>query len=121
MRSYAAGEGPFEVRFHGFQTDGQGICGFLEGGTRPHVGGVASAIPRPRSDGQGITCDVSQLCLPGHKDVLAAAEAARTIALATGQNTVVTAGMHIDDADESQIKALMDNAMRAIGLFLGDL
>lgn len=120
MSVYFFGEPPFAVSLEVSQTAGRGICAFVSGGTSPHVGGVAIAVPRPRSDGRGLTCDMSQICIPGHKDVHAAAEAAKMIALATEQVVSVTAGLHVDDATDEQIRQLMTNVSEVVKLFLGD-
>lgn len=118
MVAYSCGCAPFKVTLRVVRTEGRGICALVTGGTSPHVGGIAVAVPRGRSDGEGMTCDISQICVPGHKDVYAAAEAARIIALGTGEVVSVTAGIHVDDATEDQIALLMENVAGAVKRFL---
>lgn len=75
-----------------------GVCAMLVGGDSPHVGGVAVAVPRKKSSGDDITCDVSQICLPGYKDIYAAADVADALARELNEPVSVTAGIHMDGA-----------------------
>lgn len=103
-----AGSGPCQVHLTLSTTQGRGLCGFLTGGTA-HVGGVAYAVPRPKSSGEGLTADVSTICGPGHKDVYAAQTVAKQLCLATGETVCICAGLHLDHASGAQIKEMMDN------------
>jgi hypothetical protein len=102
-------------------TDGKGLCGFLFGGETPHVGGVVYSIPRYDRDEDHLTTDVSTICGPGHRDVLAAQRVAAAISVATGESTCITAGIHIDRATPDEIKALMDNCMEISNRFIAGL
>lgn len=114
----SVGEGVHRVELRVARTQGAGLCVFLTGGQLAHVGGVALAIPRLSLTGQGMSCDVSQLCAPGHKDVELAAYAARRISVATGQVVSATAGMHVDDATSQDIGALACHVGEAIDRWL---
>lgn len=120
MKHFEAGQGTHLVSITVELTGGNGICAFLTGGSMPHVGGVAVAVPRKKSSGEGLTCDISQICVPGHKDVYAAAEVAKIIALESGEVTSVTAGMHMDSASKDDIAQLMENARKATKAWLAD-
>lgn len=109
-----AGSGPCAVRLTLSTTQGRGLCGFLTGGTA-HVGGVAYAVPRPKSSGEGITADISTICGPGHKDVYAAQTVAKQLCLATGETVCICAGLHLDHASGAQIKEMMENCAQAAG------
>lgn len=113
MESVTVGEAPFCVTMNVETTDGCGLIVSVLGGTKPHVGGVAVAIPRMKSSGDGLTADVSQLCVPGHKDVYMAAEISKILAVETGQPVAVTAGVHVDTARAEEISQLMENARLA--------
>lgn len=104
--------GMFQISLVLHTTKGRGLCGYLSGGI-PHVGGVAYAVPRPRSDGKGITADVSTICGPGHKDVYAAQEVARRICLQTGETVCICAGIHVEHASKSDIDSLMELCLEA--------
>ncbi len=94
------------------------MCAFLSGGDEPHVGGVAVAVPRSRSNGDGLTCDVSQICVPGHKDVLAAASVATALARGTGEVTSVTAGIHVEGATPEDLERVMGNVRKVADIWL---
>lgn len=113
MRTASVGQGRYRVVIEIAQADNGDICAFVYGGDRSHVGGTAIAVPRPRSNGEGMTCDVSQICVPGHKDVHAAAEVAKIIALKSERVASVTAGIHVDNAKREEIELIMSNAAKA--------
>ena len=117
-RIFTVGDSPFTITLRVQETNGRGLNAFVTGGTSPHVGGVALAVPRDRSDGKGLTCDVSQLCVPGHKDVEAAALVAKALALGVHQVVCVTAGIHVDNASGDDIALLMQNALSAVEVYL---
>lgn len=103
-----AGSGPCAVRLILSTTQGRGLCGFLTGGTTAHVGGVAYAVPRPKSSGEGLTTDISTICGPGHKDVYAAQAVAEKLCLATNETVCICAGIHVDHASRQQIAQMME-------------
>lgn len=113
-----AGEGRFAVRLSVVGTGGKGLCAALMGGESPHVGAVVLGVPSPKLEGEGTTCDISQICLPGHKDAVAAAKAARILALGTGEPVSVTCGVHVDAADSQDIARLVSNCEEAARLWL---
>lgn len=118
MQTVTAGEGELAISLTVEETDGNGIVVLALGGTKPHVGGVAVAVPRMKSTRDGLTADVSQICVPGHKDVYMAAELAKLFAVETEQQVSVTAGVHVDNADGAQIAEMMDNARSAARMWL---
>lgn len=113
-----AGEGRYKVTLVIHGTEGEGLCGFIYGGTRPHVGGVAYAVPRPRTDGSGITTDISSICGPGHKDVFAAQKVAEHICMATLQTVSICAGIHIDNAKDVEVRQLMKSCFEVAESFV---
>ena len=106
------GSAPCAVRLTLSTTQGRGLCGFLTGG-EAHVGGVAYAVPRPKSSGEGLTADLSTICGPGHKDVYAAQTVAKQLCLATNETVCICAGLYLDHASQAQIKEMMDNCAQA--------
>lgn len=113
VSSFEAGSGKHRISVAVEDTDGHGLIVSVLGGTRPHVGGVAVAIPRPKTQGEGLTCDISQICLPGHKDVYVAVEVAKFLAVRAGEPVSVTAGMHVDHASKEDIACLLENSVEA--------
>ena len=118
MKSFTVGSGIYRVSLSYVATRGNGLSVTLLGCNAPHIGGVAVAVPQTKIGGEGLTCDISQICLPGHKDVYAAAQVAKIIALGTNEAVSVSAGLHIDNATKDDIEQLMKNACVAAELFL---
>lgn len=109
MGTWSAGSGRLAVSASAFGTGGNGLCVMLTGGELAHVGGTAYAVPRMRSDGTGLTADVSTICGSGHKDVYAAASAAKSISIMLNEPVCVTAGIHVEHADAEEIAELNRN------------
>lgn len=113
MKQIAVGEGSFRVTLGVEGTNGSGVCAFLFGGDTPHVGGVVLGVPQRRLWEDGLTCDISQICLPAHKDVFAGAEVAKILAMGTNQPVAVTCGVHVDNANSEDIAKLLENCRLA--------
>jgi len=87
---------------------GRDIVVIISGGDQPHIGSVAIAIPRPSmADPSRMSATCSCFNFIGHKDDCIAKTVAEKIAIAAKQNTVVTAGIHIDDIQDSEIKDIV--------------
>jgi len=87
---------------------GKDIIVMIWGGTQPHIGSVAVAIPRPsRQDPSRISATCSCLNFIGHKDDVIARMVAERIAIAKQKNTVVTAGIHIDNISKTEIRNIV--------------
>ena len=117
-KSFAVGDGKYRVVLSCTITNGKGICVTLLSADHPHIGGVALAVPRLKHDNTGLTCDISQICVPGHKDVHAACEVAKIIAVGINETVSVSAGLHIDNACKEDLEQLMKNARDAAENFL---
>ena len=80
------------------------------GGTHPHVGAVALGIPRPSlKNFKEISSSVSVLSVVGHKDDHVARSMAEYVSASLNKRVVVIAGIHIDNASETEIKKLIKN------------
>lgn len=75
---------------------GSGFHGLLTGGEKPHVGGVALAVPRPSLTGEGWSSDLYLTPVPQHKDIELAGPLADQLARLVCQPVVITAGVHTD-------------------------
>lgn len=85
------------------------IC--LEGGTKPHIGCVVQAVPRPSLTGDGSgSATASVLNLTGHKDEYICRKLAEKICSKMGIVTVCTGGFHLDGIVKEQIKEVMEVA-----------
>ena len=110
--SSSAGEGRYRVDIAAVIT-GDGISVLLTGGELPHVGAVVISVPRNSLAGEGVSCDSWVMPVPGHKDAEAARPVAELICRSTGQTTVVTAGIHINQAVSWELEALLNNCNTA--------
>lgn len=127
------GEGKYRININALVT-ADGISVNMTGGEKPHVGGVALSVPRPSlanricgddlavSEASAIkgkvSCDTWLTPVPGHKDIHVAGPASEQITRATGEKTVVVAGVHIDNASPEELQLLLENAQKATGLLL---
>lgn len=111
------GEGRYEISLR-VQATADGLSGLLTGGEKPHVGGMAMSSPRTEQGGGKIQCDTWITPRPGHRDAELAARVSRLICSATGQTTAITAGIHIGNAQKSEIALLVENSLAAARLFI---
>lgn len=89
---------------------GQGVNIFLGGGESPHIGTVVISQPRLSLRGNdAVSCTTSVFNLVGHKDDILAIPLAETLCKQLQQVIVVTAGVHIDNAGDSDIDRITGN------------
>ena len=94
---------------------GNDLIAVLSGGDRPHIGAVAVAIPRPSLKGSGRTSSTSSVfTLIAHKDDDVARMASDALARELNRVAVVSAGAHIDNASEADVRKLVQNADKAM-------
>jgi len=79
----------------------------IYGGDAHHIGGVATAYPTESHYRNASTVSVSTLTLPGHKDYVVANTAAEKICKALEVPTVVTVGIHYDNASRTEIEEII--------------
>jgi len=92
------------------------------GGEKPHIGAVATALPRPSlSDSRRISASASVYCFVGHKEDQLARAIALKIASALNTPVVVTAGIHWDNLDETGIRTVLENSRILTDLILEQL
>lgn len=111
------GEGRYKIHISSVVTS-DGISVTITGGEKPHVGGVALCVPRPGRSGGKISCDMWVSPVPGHKDTEVAVPVAEMVCLETGQTTAVVTGIHIDNAEEREIRVLVENSRQAARLLI---
>jgi hypothetical protein len=88
-----------------------GVAVNVLGGTRPHIGAVAVAIPRAsRAQAGRRSATTSVFALVGHQDDEVARPLAAALARELGLTVVVTAGVHLARARSSDIAAVLRNA-----------
>jgi len=93
---------------------GDDILVSVRGGTKPHIGSVAAALPR-RSlrDPKRMSATSSVLNFSGHKDDIVSKLFSERIAARLGSNCIATAGIHIDNATAETIAVILRNCETA--------
>ncbi len=87
---------------------GADVLVYVWGGTRPHIGAVAAATPRPSlADGSRTSATASVLTYPGHKEDVVVKGLSEALAAALDTNVVVTAGIHWDGLDSDAIATIV--------------
>ena len=95
---------------------GQDLLVAIWGGTHPHIGAVALALPRPSlRDKRKTSATSSVLTLLGHKEDETARMVSEALAAAFKQNVVVTAGIHWDNLRPEEIGAINELTKRLVG------
>jgi hypothetical protein len=80
------------------------------GGTKPHIGAMAVALPRPSIADPQITSSTSSVfTLLGHKEDEVVKMVSERLSGQLEKNVVVTAGIHWDDLPEEAIEEIMHN------------
>jgi hypothetical protein len=78
------------------------------GGTHPHIGAVALALPRPSlKDRKKTSATSSVLTVLGHKEDQTVKAVSETLSAVFKKNTVVTAGIHWDNLKTEEINVIM--------------
>ena len=89
----------------------------LQGGTRPHIGATAMAVPRASlADPARMSSSASVLCVVGHKEDELARAVALRLAAALECTVTVVAGLHVDDASGDDIRVLLEHCDRVVEL-----
>jgi gallate decarboxylase subunit D len=81
----------------------------IYGGTHPHIGAVALALPRPSlRDKKKTSATSSVLTVLGHKEDQTVKYVSETLSAALKKNTAVTAGIHWDHLKPEEIKGIIN-------------
>jgi len=89
------------------QKIGEDLLVAVWGGTRPHIGAVGIATPRPSlRDPKQWSATSSNFTFIGHKEDLLARKMSEELAARFGRNVVVTAGIHWDELTPKEVKEI---------------
>ncbi len=107
-------------RIQGFvQEVGQDILVSIWGGTRPHIGAVGIAIPRPSlKNPKKWSATSSIFTFIGHKEDTLVKTMSERLAARLRRNVVVTAGIHWDGITSNEIKAIQNLTQKLSDLIL---
>jgi len=83
---------------------GDDLCVIIVGGSKPHLGATALAVPRPSlADPVKISSSASVLTVVGHKEDELARKAALILSAQLQTNVVVCCGIHEDSLRPEEI------------------
>ena len=100
--------GPFKIRGD-VQAMGQDLLVTIWGGTKPHIGAVGMAIPRPSlRDPRKWSATSSNFTFIGHKEDILVKQISERLASQLRRNVVVIAGIHWDNLSNKEIKVIED-------------
>jgi len=115
------GQGQYRVEARGILI-GDELMVAIYGGTAPHIGAVAIAIPRPSLQDPNITSATSSVfTLVGHKDDVIARREAEELASSLNRIVVVVAGLHINQATEVDIQELAAASSECVKMLICQL
>jgi hypothetical protein len=105
--SISIGEGRFKLEASA-RPLGPDLLVAVWGGTHPHIGAVALALPRPSlGDKKKTSATSSVLTLLGHKEDVTAKTVSEALAAALKRNVVVTVGIHWDNLKPEEIELIL--------------
>ena len=108
-KTFSYGSPPYKVEAQ-LTFIGSDLLVALYGGSHPHIGSVAVALPRPsRKDKKRMSATSSVYNFLGHKDDVIAQRVAERLASGLNKNVVVVAGVHIDGITEKGIERVIEN------------
>jgi gallate decarboxylase subunit D len=97
-------------RIHGsVQEVGQDLLVSIWGGTRPHIGAIGIAIPRPSlKNPKKWSATSSNFTFLGHKEDIMVKKISEKLATQLRRNVVATAGVHWDRITSNEIKTIQN-------------
>lgn len=118
MKEFTEGTENYKVSLN-YNLIGDDLCINIFGGTSPHIGAVSIACPRPSlSDYNIISSSASTFCVIGHKEDELARNISLKLSSLFNKITVVTVGIHIDNATVKDIEILSTNTNKVVELFI---
>jgi hypothetical protein len=108
--SYSAKKGRLRIQSL-VQELGEDLLVSIWGGTRPHIGAVGIAVPRPSlEDPRRFSATSSNFTFTGHKEDSLVKEVSEVIAARLRKNVVVTAGIHWDGLEAQDLLVVQELA-----------
>ena len=108
-KTFSCGSPPYKVEAQ-VTLIGSDLLVVLYGGSKPHIGSVAVALPRPSlRDKKQMSSTSSVYNFLGHKDYVIAQRVAELLSSRLNKNVVVVAGIHIDRISKKGIAKVIEN------------
>lgn len=109
MKKFSFGSMPYTVEAE-VRLLGADVLVILSGGTKPHIGSIAVALPRPSLTDEEIVSSTSSVYnFLGHKDHVIAQRVAEMLSSRLNRNVVAVAGFHIDKITQDGITRVIEN------------
>ena len=123
MKNYQVEISRKGFKIHGFvQRLGNDLLISLWGGTRPHIGAVGMATPRPSlKNPKQWSATSSNFTFLNHKEDLLVKKISEKIAAQSKAQVVVTAGLHWDNLTPREIRMIERISLRIADLILKKL
>ena len=101
---------------------GEDIALSLWGGTKPHVGALALAVPRPSLKDPSLTSSTaSVLARLGHKEDDIVKRVSERISATLNRVVAVSAGMHWDHLPDEDIRLVQETCDELVDKLIGEL
>jgi len=114
-------KGPYRIEAAVLQV-GEDITLSIWGGTKPHIGALALAIPRPSlKDPSLISSTVSVLARLGHKEDDIVKRVSEKISARLNKVVAVSAGMHWDHLPDKDIRLVQETCDELVDKLIGEL
>jgi hypothetical protein len=108
-KTFCCGRGLYKVEAE-VSLVGADLLVTLYGGSKPHIGSIAVALPRPSlKDKRQMSSTSSVYNLLGHKDDVVAQKLSETLSARLNKNVVVVAGIHVDRITQKGIEEILEN------------
>jgi gallate decarboxylase subunit D len=92
---------------------GQDLLVSIWGGSRPHIGALAAAVPRPSlKDPKKWSATSSNYTFVGHKEDVLVRNVSEKLASGLKRNVVVVAGIHWDHVTAKEIQTIEDLTLK---------
>ncbi len=109
VKRFSFGSMPYTVHAE-VRLLGADVLVILSGGTKPHIGSIAVALPRPSLTNEAIVSSTSSVYnFLGHKDHVIAQRIAEMLSSRLNRNVVAVAGFHIDKISPEGISRVVEN------------
>ena len=99
-------------------TIGNDLLVTVFGGDKHHIGGVAIAYSTSSHYRDAQVTSMNTVTIPGHKDYIIANSSAEKICNTLRKNTVVVAGVHINNASRKEIEGVIKTVDSLVDDFL---
>ena len=109
VKTFSFGSTPYTV-YAEVRLLGEDVLVILSGGTKPHIGSIAVAHPRPSLTEEEIVSSTSSVYnFLGHKDHVIAQRVAEMLSSRLNRNGVTVACFHIDKITQEGITRVIEN------------